>query len=57
MTDKEQTTLRLDGELYKRLTDICEAEKETLSDVLRDAAKRICKRYRFDERGKLVSPR
>lgn len=53
--DKEQTTLRLDAELAERLNEMCREQKETLSEVLRTVAKRIVKRYEFDERGALIS--
>lgn len=51
---KEQTTLRLSEVLVKSLEAIAEAEDTTVSALIISAAKRIVKRYKFDERGKLI---
>lgn len=52
--DKEQTTLRISCELKAKLDEICAANEETLTDLLRRICKRIVKRYEFDNRGRLI---
>ena len=51
---KEQTTLRLPQELADKLKQIAEKEGETVNAIVIAVVKKIIKRYRFDERGKLI---
>ncbi len=51
---KEQTTLRLPAELVIKLEKIAEKENISVSTLILRAARKIVKRYKFDERLKLI---